>query len=288
MSNDGIPMSDEDMYGQRHPVENPDLIAAKLGELEEELSQLSDEDSQGWTQAKAKCSPDLINDDFKLMFLRCEVFNADLAAKRIGKYWNKRISVFGQDKAFLPMTLDGALKDDHISLGVGFARLVVPAKDPAGRSIIFADPSKLDSTKYDRESMVRATWYVMHAALESVDAQKMGVVMVAYPKHVHITQVDRKLMKLNMESIKGCIPVRLAAFQICHPPEIFSIIFPLIKLFLGERLRKRIKVHSGSDEHVLEQLSKYGLTKDCLPTELGGAIVLDHDNWLSERKSSSL
>lgn len=142
--------------------------------------------------------------------------------------------MFGQDKAFLPMTLDGALKDDHISLGVGFARLVVPAKDPAGRSIIFADPSKLDSTKYDRESMVRATWYVMHAALESVDAQKMGVVMVAYPKHVHITQVDRKLMKLNMESIKGCIPVRLAAFQICHPPEIFSIIFPLIKLFLGE------------------------------------------------------
>ena len=85
--------------------------------------------------------------------------------------------MFGQDKAFLPMTLDGALKDDHISLGVGFARLVVPAKDPAGRSIIFADPSKLDSTKYDRESMVRATWYVMHAALESVDAQKMGVVM---------------------------------------------------------------------------------------------------------------
>lgn len=80
MSNDGIPMSDEDMYGQRHPVENPDLIAAKLGELEEELSQLSDEDSQGWTQAKAKCSPDLINDDFKLMFLRCEVFNADVSS----------------------------------------------------------------------------------------------------------------------------------------------------------------------------------------------------------------
>ena len=79
MSNDGIPMSDEDIYGQRHPIESVDLIAAKLAELEEELSQLSDEDAQGWTQAKAKCAPDLVNDDFKLMFLRCEVFNADVS-----------------------------------------------------------------------------------------------------------------------------------------------------------------------------------------------------------------
>jgi hypothetical protein len=151
----------------------------------------------------------------------------------MAKYWNKRISLFGPVKAFLPMTLDGALKDDEVALSIGFARLV-PAKDPVGRSIVFVDPSKLDSSKYERESMVRALWYVLHAALENVDAQKMGCIMMGYPKNAHISQVDRSLMKMNMESIRGCIPVRISAFFLCHPPTFFAVIFPIIKLFLGQ------------------------------------------------------
>jgi hypothetical protein len=129
--------------------------------------------------------------------------------------------------------MDGALKDDEGALNVGFARLV-SAKDPVGRSIVFVDPSKLDSSKYERESMVRALWYVMHAALENVDAQKVGNIMLGYPRNTKITQVDRKLMKLNMESIRGCIPVRISALHICHPPVFFAkVIFPIMQLFLG-------------------------------------------------------
>jgi hypothetical protein len=79
MSNDVIPMSDADIYGQRHPIESTDLIGSKLMELDDELSKLTAEDAEGWTQAKEKCSSDLVDDDFKLMFLRCEVFNADVS-----------------------------------------------------------------------------------------------------------------------------------------------------------------------------------------------------------------
>jgi len=79
MSNGSIPMSEKDIYGQRHPIESPDLIAAKLKELQVELDKLSPEEKQGWTQAQENCAPELINDDFKLMFLRCEVFNADVS-----------------------------------------------------------------------------------------------------------------------------------------------------------------------------------------------------------------
>lgn len=78
MSNNEIAMSNEDIYGQRHPVENPDLIASKLQELNGELALLSSEQKLGWTQAQEKCDPSLVNDDFKLQFLRCEVFNADV------------------------------------------------------------------------------------------------------------------------------------------------------------------------------------------------------------------
>jgi hypothetical protein len=80
--------------------------------------------------------------------------------------------------------------------------------------------------------------------------------------------------------------VRLSGFHICHPPTLFRIIFPLIKLFLGERLRKRIRVHSGSEEKVQDEFCTYGLTKDVIPSELGGDVVVDLDSWLQGRKSA--
>ena len=61
------------------------------------------------------------------------------------------------------------------------------------------------------------------------------------------------------------------------------MIFPILKLFLGERLRKRIRIHAGSEEAVQKDMDNFGLTKDTLPSDLGGDIVLDHKKWLKER-----
>ena len=80
----------------------------------------------------------------------------------------------------------------------------------------------------------------------------------------------------------------MSAFNICQPPNFFKLIFPIVKLFLGERLRKRIRVHSGDDDHVHASLAKLGLTKEKLPSELGGEIVLDHKKWLQERAAKGL
>jgi hypothetical protein len=61
-------------------------------------------------------------------------------------------------------------------------------------------------------------------------------------------------------------------------------LFPMVKLVLGERLKKRVKIHSGSDEYVRADLEKYGLTDNTIPTEIGGQVVLDHSQWLAERR----
>jgi CRAL/TRIO domain len=84
------------------------------------------------------------------------------------------------------------------------------------------------------------------------------------------------------------ILVRMSAFHICHPPTFFKLIFPILKLFLGERLRKRIRVHSGDEEHVNASLVKLGLNNDILPSDLGGEVVLDFKNWLQERAAKGL
>lgn len=62
-----------DEYGHVHPNETQSLVRSKLEDLELELAKLSKKDA--YEQAQTKC-PDQLTDAFKLMFLRCEVFDA--------------------------------------------------------------------------------------------------------------------------------------------------------------------------------------------------------------------
>jgi hypothetical protein len=67
-----------DLYGQVHPNETPELIAQKQAEFETEIEKLPADTKESLLQAQERC-PELLTHDFKLMFLRCEVFNADVS-----------------------------------------------------------------------------------------------------------------------------------------------------------------------------------------------------------------
>jgi hypothetical protein len=73
--------------GQLHPNETPELIAQKLIEMESEIEKLqrieaanpnTKQNCLQLKQAQQRC-PELATADFKLMFLRCEVFNANVS-----------------------------------------------------------------------------------------------------------------------------------------------------------------------------------------------------------------
>lgn len=276
-----------DVYGQVHPVETPALLEAKLAELEVELGNIPVEEKMEWLEAQAKCGQDypaLVGDDFKLQFLRCEVFNADLAAKRLVKYWKKRLEIFGPQKAYLPISLDKTLEDDEVAINLGVMTLL-DAEDPTGRSLVYWDPSHLDSTKYTTESMVRAFWYVLHAALEPVAAQQRGIIILVDPQRASMSQFDSTIGKLFMSAMSGVLPLRLSAVHICHPPYFVNLVLPLVKLFMPERLQKRIQFHSGSDVPT-KLATDFGLTADTLPVELGGSLVVNHMDWLAKRRAA--
>lgn len=255
------------------------------------------------------------------MFLRCELFNAELAAQRIGKYWNRRIELFGDNRAFKPLHLggDGALSSTHGSsensehdkanssededdsmvqytlkgLYLGFIR-PTETHDEGGRAILFIDPSRLagynKNSTDERLGVARALWYVLHHLIEENESvQKLGMIAVAYPHHFKKSLIDRKLMKMNMESISGCLPLRMGGFHVCHPPWFFGkIIFPIMRMVMPERMRKRVRVHVGSEDKVLENLKEFGLGREVLPSEIGGDVILDMDLWIQEMKSRGM
>jgi len=275
----------ESIYGQTPtPEETPTLIEEKIKELDNEMKKMPEKKKKGYKEAKEKC-PDLVNDhDFKLMFLRCEVFNVQAAAHRLARYWDKRIEVFGPEKAFLPLTLEGALKDDHVALSIGHQQLT-GHKDKDGRGIVFLDFSTEDSSKYERSSLLRAFWYVIHAALEDTETQKRGLVGL-FRNCNRLSQWDVRASKMIADSGRGVLPIRAAAMHVCHPPPIIDVLTKVTKVLLGAKLRKRFYVHAGSNEHVLEKLADYGISHEAVPTFWGGKLILDHQKWLDERSNS--
>ena len=69
-----LAFTEKDSCGQSHPIETPELIAAKLVAFDEEVTTIPKNKRRALNQAIGKC-PELLDGRFKLQFLRCEVFH---------------------------------------------------------------------------------------------------------------------------------------------------------------------------------------------------------------------
>jgi len=237
----------------------------------------SDSDSSSstccnWRLAEERC-PDECRDEFKLLFLRAEVFQVKLAVKRYIKYWNNRVKVFGPDNAFKPMMDRGPKGATH---GVHPKELNYAkshGKDPDGRAIFYADNLMLDTPDPDvtLEGLTRAVWYQLHAGLfASESAQRKGFVFVG---HAYKNVIKYSSL---VKSLVGAIPIRLAAAHILEPPLLLSVLLTLVRGMIGERLSKRVYLHkSGAHKTNVESLSNYGLEREHLPKKLGGEFVFN-------------
>lgn len=214
-------MTKDNVYNQTvTPDETPILIKDKLAEFELALDDVGDEEKRCYLMAKEK-GPEECNDVHKLIFLRCEVFDVDRAVARFVKYWNTRVALFGQDKAFLPLTIDGALKDDMESIEVDYLQ-VANRTDPDGRAILLFDFNK-EGEDVSSESLLRVVWYQVHVALRQESCQKRGVV-------VYVRSIDRfmdwrpSLSKKIAAAGRGILPIRFAGMHFIHPPSYLTLI----------------------------------------------------------------
>lgn len=259
----------EKIYNQTPtPDETPDLIQEKLAEFEVVLAKLDEKKKTGCLKAAEKC-PGECNDGFKLVFLRCEVFKVEKAVDRWAKYWNTRIEVFGEEKAFLPLAPAGNLEgNDDASLFVQVAEKT----DPEGRAIVVFDFWQ-ESSEATSEALLQAFWYQVHIALRRESAQKRGIVVCTRGLKKY-SDWRPSLSKQIGLSGKGILPVRFAGMHMINPPTFVSIILRFVRPVVGKKLRNRFYMHYGSKDELLESLARFGLgSEDTLPVLFGGKNV---------------
>jgi hypothetical protein len=95
--------------------EDGQVIRRKVHELENEVLNndgIPEDRRKDYLEAKRRV-PELGQREANpIQFLRCDRYDVSTAVHRMLLYWKTRRKIFGEDRAFLPMTLDGAMKDD--------------------------------------------------------------------------------------------------------------------------------------------------------------------------------
>lgn len=256
------------MYPQtKTPEENTKFVETKLADFDSLLEKVPSEKKAEYLNALEKC-PDECSDDFKIAFLRCEVFNVQPAVDRWCNYWNARIRLFGAENAY--RSIQANRLDDEEVQRHNYAQIASKA-DVDGRSIVLVDYQQegLDVTD---DALVRSVWYSMHQALQKESAQQRGIVVfVRCVKSLVDWRISVSMKCIS--NIRGVLPVRLAGIHIVNPPLFIRVILKVLKKVIGKKLGKRIYLHSGQTEDVLCSLSKFELgTAEMYPTLFGGLL----------------
>lgn len=306
--------SPPDIYGQRHPIESPALITQKLQEFENELlktgsvhtaSKKGGTPDPNFLLAERNC-PDIVTPSFKLMFLRCECYDVANSLKRYVRYWDKRVELFGPSRAFQPFTVESLyVHNDQRALEIGSMQIIereksydtslssiyppVDTSAPDERNILWFDTSKLEPTQYTREAGCRVLWYIFHAYLEDVQVQQRGLICINYSANFSNKCRDPQFSRMCFGSLQGCLPIRISVFHGCHPPPLYRFVARILFLLLGERLRKRIIPHCGTNEQVNNTLrNKFDIPLEYIPSDMGGNLSLKMMTWIQDRREAGL
>ena len=209
------------------------------------------------------------------------------------------MEIFGEDKAFLPMTLDGALKDDDDDdateevLGMPIFR-ETGAKDNYGQVLFLLDLESFKTSKLDDNALTRAVLYVVQSRMEAdEDAQRRGVVLQILPARSP-KMWNMRFTKNILSWMRTGAPVRIACIQVFHTtPGLFNVMFHIMRTLAGE-LACRMKIFgdggkTNNNALLLAKLQSFGVEKSQLVTQLGGDLVLpDRQQWLQERRDAGL
>jgi CRAL/TRIO domain len=274
----------KDVFGVEALIdETEELLATSLAQFAEELVAIHDEEKESYALALEKCPLVVEQETAPLRFLRADDYDAKRAATRLVKYWECRVELFGPDRAFLPMTLDGAMEDDIDCFEILRDGNYMLPHDNHGRAVYFSDKSRSTNERLTKDELLRILWYYVHASIEDESVQRSGFVMMANMNMTKLSHFNRGTVRRQFDQVREALPMKVRGLHGCHMPRfVKEWVYPAIKIFLGKRLRQRLNIHASNS--LPQELFKYGFERENLPVCVGGTFQYDHTKWLAERR----
>lgn len=164
----GMSLKERDMlYQQIHGVEEivnetPEFVAERLNGMQNEIDRLTKSSltglpTQAYLLAKSQNASFVSSKKILLKFLRVDRFDVRKAARRLIRYFDWKMVLFGKEKLCKDITYADLHKEDIKDLKKGFVQRL-PERDQAGRAVYFI--LGCDHVYPSAESFVRA-FYVL-------------------------------------------------------------------------------------------------------------------------------
>jgi len=281
----------EEIHGVRclAPEETPELISQALVELQRQLDMMPYKPSYDKAQAFARhpetAKTSYVNTvDFRLKFLRCELFDASKAAIRLVKYLDLMVEMYGLFALQRKILLTDFSKHELQIMRAGFFQLF-PFRDRSGRRVMCIVGNM--GIQYDPFVRLKTYFYFWMSAAEDVESQRKGVVFLVWPgKNSSIRNIPSQKDRLLHMQCNDAAPIRLAAIHFCFPNEpFFHFLRSIMTMTLGMTYRLRLKFHVGEGVELQYRLKSYGIPVDLTPITDSGNIKTTHlKQWLRLRK----
>lgn len=276
------------------PEETPEMLSSSLARLSEELELIRVKPAFDRSQEIANntfpgnTGRMYINtDDFRLRFLRCELFDAKKAAERFIAYLDLLMGFWnGNEELFLrPLRLKDFSKPEMAILKAGNFQLL-PYRDRSGRRV-FSVIMNL-AMHIDFPLTTRLIFYFMTVASESVETQRKGIVKVVYPTNTSAftTSLPSPSERQLATKMNAAIPMRLIAFHICSPDTLFfKFLRAMVIITKHGNGKFRVRTHTGSWTEWQYALMGYGIPIDLLPVSPTGNVkTLMLQQWIRVRQ----
>lgn len=294
-----------DLHGiaEKMPEETPEFLQTKLRELEAALDQIDPSEKEAYEMALS-IDPDYVkNREFRLKFLRADLFSAPESAVRFTKHFQAKLELFGKHLLCKDITQDDCEDDEGTLECICSGWLQdLPIRDISGRLVSFMFQNSRDP-RWTAEAKCRAIWYRRMINSNDIETQRNGKVLIIItaekePDRNSVWKAGEFLVYWVLgESCRycspgltlfwtlvlvcysgrlaGCLPLRFVAFHMCYLPEYYEKQGPALSLgriAMDSYQRHRYRTHTGSMTELKYILQTFGIPMSALPIDDSGVV----------------
>jgi len=250
--------------------ETPEFLEERLNALQIALDYASttNEDREAYNLAVEIDASYVQNTKFRLKFLRCELWNAELAAKRLLKYMKTKMELFGREllckkicQEDLPPQAQRALMEGGLQH--------MPVRDSRGRLVTLMMHDLVDIS-LPLEPLLQRAFYMSDVHAEDENIQRNGAVFIIWKK----TKKFNRSVAWRSPRILGALPVRQTAIHVCFDASLLVGIDAFVKYACSKMTRVLVKIHRGSTQEIKYALMTYGIPVEYLPISSDGGCQL--------------
>lgn len=244
----------------------------KLLEFENVLKSVWPEQKGAYLKAMERCPENVMNESRPLLFLRRHDFHVWNAAYAFLRYWDARLNVFGEERAFLPLNLTGkgALTEDDIAaLKTCFTTLL--PEHSTGSPVIMCSPHK--STSLSKDVIARTFFYIRNVAAMNPVASTHGYFGLIRYSPAWKQLVESEGFNRGLEAMQY-IPITVRHLLLLVKPYDLDDGMRHIKEMQtrGDVWKKMHLITDDEGDELMEKLEAQGFSRQHIPSFSGGNL----------------